>query len=69
LYSGGTINAGFVKIVNSSGGSLFVPKTSANSLPQLDKKEILKKIKIKPKNLINIIYPLFFYKRVSSKIN
>ena len=42
LYSGGTISAGLVKIVNSSGGSLLVPKTSASSLPQLDRKEIFK---------------------------
>ena len=43
------MSAGLVKIVNSSGGSLLVPKTSASSLEQLDRKEIFKIIKTKPK--------------------
>ena len=50
LYSGGTIKGGFVKIVNSSGGNLFVPRTSDNSLPQPEIKDKLR-IKIKLKNI------------------
>ena len=63
------MRAGLVKIVNSSGGSLLVHKTSASSLEQLDRKEIFKIIKTKPKNLVNIISSLLFFKRIFSKIN